>query len=129
MTEELEGQSGEASTPVELTERMTPKEITDMGVALWKNEIFCDVFLPPGSENLVGSVFMPLMFINREHLSAHIEAGFHHVWEFISAAAPRSINGYPSFFSMNFIHFEDLEAAFEHMKKVERVMKELNGES
>jgi len=44
------------------------------------------------------------------------------VYEYIHKAGPRGINGYPSFFSHNVIHQDDLEEMNECLKKISEAL-------
>jgi hypothetical protein len=50
---------------------------------------------------MVCMVFMPLM------LGAKVPEDVGCIWEYMKDAVPRSINGYPSFFSCHFMNKED----------------------
>lgn len=69
-------------------------------------------------KDMIGLVFMPLS------LGAKIADDTAHVYEYYDKAAPRSINGYPIFFSMTAITTKEWPQIVKWCRKFER-MKEI----
>ncbi len=118
MSEDIEGQYGDAPPVFKLPDRLTPQEIQSLAVAIYKDQVFADIFVAEHDAGLIGSIFMPLMFMDQRELRAYIEGGFAHVYEYTREAGPRSINGYPIFMSCKFVHQDDLRAAYDSFIKI-----------
>jgi len=62
-----------------------------------------------GTQHLLQIVFMPLAFMSREDLEAMTEKKVVHLYEYLSEAGPRCINGYPIFTSFRTITEKEWE--------------------
>ena len=74
-------------------------------------------------ESLVSMVFMPLVFMEQKDKEKMKEDGVLHLFAFYTESAPRSINGYPIFFSMGMLTGEDSEALRELIGRLEEAEK------
>lgn len=63
----------------------------------------------------VRSSFMPLMFIN----PSDIPSNGAYIYEYLSEAGPRSINGRPVFFSMRILPIENISKLKEMLQQLE----------
>lgn len=63
-------------------------------------------------------IFLPLMLAEGETLERIREAGM--IYEYMDKAGPRSINGYPVFFSMKTLSKEDMNVMIGFMEELER---------
>lgn len=81
------------------------------------NLVFIDRYIP---EHLsLENIFMPLLFMDegfREELKKD-PPGL--IYEYLSEANPRSVNGYPTFMSLRMISIEDTKILGQIMKKLE----------
>ena len=66
------------------------------------------------SPNTIGMIFMPLI------LGAKVDEGTAHVYEYMSEAGPRSINGYPIFFSCRMLSKTDADALWPLIEEVKQ---------
>ena len=62
----------------------------------------------------IGMIFMPLV------LGAKLPKGVAHIYEYLSEAGPRSINGYPCFMSLRMLMKEDATAIFPMMDELKK---------
>jgi hypothetical protein len=69
--------------------------------------VFTDRHVRPNDANLLSSIFLPLMFVNEEQLSALKADPPALIYEYFSEAGERGINGYPMFMSMKTISTSD----------------------
>lgn len=98
--------------------KMTDDQIRQFVNDLCEDRIFTDRHLHPRDSNLLSMIFMPLALgLFKDHSKEEIEklqiGGF---WEYYEKAGPRSINGYPIFFSCHIIGQKDLERALAAYK-------------
>ena len=109
-----------ANSPLEMLtiERATDDELRKFVDDFVSSRIFTDRHIRPS--DVVGTmsmIFMPIAlgaFSKYEKESLKIVGC---IYEYMSEAGPRSVNGYPIFFSMRFLHVEDWKRA---CKAIER---------
>jgi hypothetical protein len=100
---------------------MTKEGLREFVMGLCDGRIFSSMQIPMVDwESSLHLVFMPLAFGVTKDMSEEDISQIGGVWEWLSEAGPRSINGYPSFFSCRFLHKDDLEIA---RKAYEREME------
>jgi len=91
--------------------RMTTDELTQFVLNYCDGHLFTSAHLRPGDEQLIQSIFMPLAFgAFAERSKSYLEkVGL--LWEHMSQAGYRGINGYPTFMSLRVMHKDDWERA------------------
>jgi len=98
--------------------RMADEELAKFVLGVCDDKIFTMHHIPEGSRtNVGGMVFMPLTF---GAFGGWFEAELENigtVWEYMSEAGPRSINGYPMFFSCRLMHTDDWKRACRAIDK------------
>lgn len=88
----------------------TPKtddELKQLSMDLANGKIFTNRHLPEHDKTSLGMIFMPLVlgaFKDRDEEDIK-DIGL--IYEYYDKAGPRSINGYPSFFSFGFLDTND----------------------
>lgn len=90
---------------VTLLPRKTEEELEKLVQDIVTDKVFGSWQIPAGDERMIASVFMPLMFLESGEILKQVS----HIYAPLSEAAPRSVNGYPCFFSMTLIGHEDWE--------------------
>ena len=100
---------------------MTEQEIKQLALDIRDNKIFGSWAVPAHSTNLLGMIFMPLV------LGAEIPQDVIHVYEYMDKAGPRSINGYPIFFSLLMITKDDYELLVPIVKNLVKQDEEFMG--
>ncbi len=99
----------------------TEEDLKQIAKCLWAKQIFCDRDIRKEErDNMIGSIFMPIMLggLNKEVVK---ELGL--IFEYYDKSAPRSINGYPIFFSCQLLNIEDAKKMFDYAVKIENAMK------
>jgi len=97
--------------------RLTPEEIHEIVEGLVKNRYFVATQCPP---DMITSVFMPLL----GGLTGMDTAKIGNILEEYAKAGPRSINGYPMFFSCRIIHIDDWRVIAEKAMAVQQALDE-----
>jgi hypothetical protein len=93
---EISTGSNTGSTYVPLTD----EEVTKLAKAMYKNEVFFSFMIPEDQRaNMLFSVFMVLIFMDEITIKQMQANDIDVFYEFYDQAGPRSINGYPCFFS------------------------------
>ena len=101
------------------------KKIKEIALALYKGEIFTSMQVRENDQNLLGSIFMPLLFSEQELIDWMKDNKITVFYEYLSEAGPRSINGYPIFFSMKMMDDKDWQAVYT---QYEAIKKAIDGE-
>jgi len=82
--------------------------------------------LGPGEgHHIVSSVFMPLAFgafLDRARFELENLGTF---YEYMSEEGPRTVNGYPTFFSVRIINKRDWDRCFEAIKAAEKALEDI----
>jgi hypothetical protein len=83
--------------------RMTPDEIDDLARRIVTNEVFIT-----NTEDGIRNAFTVVLAFTEipEDYAAAVSA----IWAPMSAAMPRSVNGWPTFDQANFVHRDDWDA-------------------
>lgn len=95
------------------------KNLKQLAIDLAEGKIFSN--LSCSSEELL-LVFMPFIFLDQEQKDELKDKVF--VYEYISKAGPRSINGKPIFMSMNFLNETDYKTMMEEYKKYSKIRED-----
>jgi hypothetical protein len=118
--------SGTTGLPCLTTWRtfMTDEEIKKLALDIRSNLVFGSWNIRKEEfERMVGSVFMPLLFMDEESRKQMKDEEIFHIYEYMSQAGPRSINGYPMFMSFRSINKTDAEKLFKVIAALEDAEK------
>lgn len=98
---------------------MTDAERRELAMSIVDGKVFGTWNLREGEPlNIIQMIFMPLA------LGSGVPEGTVHVYDYLCNAGPRSINGYPMFFSCRFLLKEDAEAILPIVKKLDEQKQE-----
>jgi hypothetical protein len=90
---------------------------------LQAGHIFTDRHMNEHDRRNVGMVFMVLMFMDAK--DQYIPESIGMVYEYMSKAMPRSINGMPMFTSMHYLNIEDTNYVFQKAREIEEMLKNI----
>lgn len=101
------------------TARMSDEDLKKFVLDYCAGHIFTNLDMM-GNEHLTRVVFIPLAFLKKPYSPESVaQVGL--VWEHMSEAGPRAINGLPTFMSVRFMHKDDWSRArLAIIKEVER---------
>ncbi len=105
-------------------ENKTPEELKQIAVDLFHGKIYTDRHIPKNELNGMLTVFRPLGFMKPEALKKMQDAMPGMIYEYLDKAAPRCINGMPSFLSCQMLSQDDTKTVLEMNKKLEEAQKE-----
>jgi hypothetical protein len=89
-------------------------------------KVFMDRFFREGEIEMLGHVvFMPMAFMDWSDWTDEDKAQFGGIYEYFDKAGPRSINGYPCFFSCSILHIDDLRSVFRMARKIQETLDSL----
>jgi len=74
-------------------------------------------------DNILGMVFMPIALGGLSDLSEEARKDVGMVYEYYDKAGPRSINGYPIFFSFRIVNVKDRLLVWEKYEKIQEALK------
>jgi len=100
---------------------LPPEELKKIAIDLRAGRIFCDRQLDTCIDP--GMVFMPIMFFDDKTTESLRADPPGLVYEYMSEALPRGVNGYPCFMSMRYLSIDDTKSLFEIIKKLEAAEK------
>jgi len=107
---------------------MTITEKNRLARDIATEKVFMDIFVRKEDAHHLATIFIPMGLMSWDGWTEEDKAQLGGVYEYMSEASPRSINGYPSFFSCKLLHKDDrmyvLEKAREIRKLLDRVASE-----
>lgn len=80
-------------------------ELKQLAMDIADGKVFTSSHVPDHDQRLIPSIFMPLMFMGPEKAKEMGDVTL--IYEYFDKAGPRSINGYPMFFSMTALKREE----------------------
>jgi len=101
----------------------TREEINEIVMGIVENRIFTHLHIHDQQRDLT-TVFMVLLLMESKDIEWLKKARVGLIYEYMDKAAPRSINGYPCFFSCQYTNEEDMEIIKRKVLSVRKSMKE-----
>jgi hypothetical protein len=103
---------------------MTDAEVETLAQDVVARRVFGSWDLgPPGSPDMLRMIFMPLGFMTAEDVAALKAANITNFYEYLDKAGPRSVNGYPCFFSMKLLDQDDSKRLLASVLELQSVLK------
>jgi len=106
------------------------EDLKNLAISIYKGEIFSNFNIRESDMNLMSSIFMPLIFMDKKQFEDFFDdCGM--VYEFLSQAGKMAINGYPIFGSVRKLNKEDTDKVlkyYDKMKKLEEEFLEMKGD-
>lgn len=94
----------------------TDDELKQIARDIHAGHVFTDRHIRPHEwQDMVSSVFFPIAMMTKEELLAQQPAM---LFEYLDEAAPRTINGYPCFFSARIITEDEMPRLAEYLKRL-----------
>jgi hypothetical protein len=98
--------------------------ITRIAKDIVANLIFTTESIRKGDENLLGMIFLPILLggaKSRPQVETLAAGGM--IYEYYAQAGPRSINGYPIFYSCYTMGVEDTKMVWEKVERIRRAIE------
>jgi len=111
------------SAPIENTR--TDDELKVIAVDLYDGKIFSDRHMR--DENSLLVVFMPIAFGAFNNWTKERLDTLGIIYEYLSEAGPRSVNGMPTFMSFRLLNREETEKMFVHYEAYKKMKEEFIG--
>jgi hypothetical protein len=115
-----------------MTDTLNPKtdeELKQLAQDILMDKVFTDRHLRNDNPQTFALVFMPFAMANAEQLEAMKKEDIGMVYEYLSEAGPRSINGLPTFFSCKRITKAETDKVFEYYEKFKKALDQAKKES
>jgi len=103
----------------------TDEELKQIAKDLLADKIFTSAHLREGDESLIGSIFMPILFIDQKQRDELEANDVQVLYEYYSESGPRSLNGYPMFMSMKYMTRKEWEKVFNYHEKMKTALDEV----
>jgi len=94
----------------------TDEELKKLALDIFSGHVFTDRHLQDPHD--LTRLFMVLNFLNEENLAELRADPPGLIYEYLSEAGPRSVNGLPSFFSMKMLNQADTEKMFKLYEEI-----------
>lgn len=109
------------------TSRLTDEEVKEFALGIYRNEIFTEMHVAPHDKSLLGMIFLPLSLgsdMDPETRGAMEKSppGMCYARMNSRNMAPRSINGYPIFWSCAFLSREDTDRVQDKFEEIRKVL-------
>ena len=103
----------------------TDAELRELALQIRAGTVFTDRSIPEDQlESMLPMVFMPLGLMAKDELDRLREDGPYMLYEHISAAGPRSMNGCPMFFSFRYLRKAEVERLQVYFDRLDRLVRE-----
>lgn len=99
------------------------QELAQLAKDIATNLVFTSDHIPREQwDNTLGMVFMPIVLGAFSEYSEEARKDIGMVYEYYDKAGPRSINGYPIFFSFRIVNVKDRLVVWEKYEKIREVL-------
>ena len=99
-------------------------ELKKLAVDIVEGKVFGTWNIPSYDQHLVPLIFVPLSFMDAKQLKKLKRRKVVHVYEYLDKAAPKTVNGYPIFFSFRLLKKRDWKRLVRYVKRFEKMKKE-----
>ena len=113
----IEIESGDTPTENQY-QRKTNEEVNELAKQAYRGEVFFSWQVREHDMNLIGSIFMPLFFLDDVTRKEWVRDEVCHFYGFMKDATSRGINGYPCFFGMGVLNKEDSQRIDTRIKEI-----------
>jgi hypothetical protein len=96
-------------------------ELNTLALDIVSNQVFTSSMVR--DERDIPLAFMILSLLDRRTIRYLRWIGAHLLYEYYDKAMPRSVNGYPCFFSMNILDKNDTDRLYEKIRRLQAAMK------
>jgi hypothetical protein len=98
-------------------------EIRKLAEDLYRGLIFTDRHVGDKNPDMIKSVFMPIFFLEEKDIKSLKKAKIGLFFEYYDKAGPMSVNGYPTFFSVQMLSEDDTKRLFEVHDKIKSAVE------
>jgi hypothetical protein len=111
--------------PATLPRVKSDEEIKQLIMDVVGGIVFCDWMMPEEqAQRMMSMVFMPLALMEQKDIEKLSEEECSMIYEYMEKAGPRSVNGFPGFFSMQYLNRADHDYFSDEMEKYLKLQAE-----
>jgi len=103
----------------------TDEELKEIAMGINSGTIFTDRHIPENQKNMLPMVFMVISLMDEKARKKWIASEPGMIYEYLSAASPRGVNGLPSFFSMRILTKDETQKVIDYMDKIKEAVEKL----
>lgn len=100
-----------------------PEFLSQLAKDIATNLVFTDQHIRDGELDNLRSIFMPIALGGFAECTKEYVKDIGMFYEYYDKAAPRSVNGYPCFFSVRLLSIHDTKIVFEKVNKIRDIME------
>ncbi len=108
-----------------MLKKLTDDEVNTLAEEIYRGRVFTSGHIRQEDQMMLPSIFIPLIFAGEKLKEVLLKDAPGMIYEHLSEAGPRSINGYPVFFSMHIISHEDAKTVLEKVKRIKESVCEV----
>ncbi len=108
-----------------MMKKLTDDEINALAGDIYRDRVFTSDHLRQGDLEMLPVIFMPLVFADKKIIEKLRKDAPGMIYEHISEAGPRSVNGYPTFFSLHIVSQEDTKKVWEKFEQIKKSVGEV----
>uniref|UniRef100_A0A6H1ZZZ2 Uncharacterized protein n=1 Tax=viral metagenome TaxID=1070528 RepID=A0A6H1ZZZ2_9ZZZZ len=108
-----------------MMKKLTDDEINALAEDIYRDRVFTSDHLRQGDLNMLPVIFMPLLFAGKKMIEKMQKDAPGMIYEHFSEAGLRSINGYPTFFSLHIVSKEDAKKVWEKFEQIKKAVCEV----
>lgn len=105
-----------------MIKKLTSEEISQLAKDIHAGRVFTNYHIRGHLREMVGSVFMPIVLGAFQDVSEEDKSNIGMIYEYMDRAGPLSVNGMPTFFSLQLCSKEDTYLVWEKVKKIEEIL-------
>jgi hypothetical protein len=72
---------------------------------------------------MVTTIFMPLLFLNKEQVKDLQDSKVNFVYEYLAHATPTAVNGYPTFMTVRFLLAHETEKMLKYYEEFKQLVE------
>lgn len=103
---------------------LTDEQVRELALGIFRNEIFTECHIAERDMNMLPTIFMPLGFMDKKavlDMQRKQRPGL--MYAKMAECGPRSVNGYPMFFSVSMCSEPDAEKVWAEHKRLTEAAK------
>ena len=108
-----------------MKQNLTDVEINTLAEDIYRDRVFTSNHVRLGDLNMFPVIFVPLIFADKKIIEKLRKDAPGMIYEHISEAGPRSVNGYPTFFSFHIVSKEDAKKVWEKVEQIKKAVCEV----
>ena len=102
----------------------TEKDLKQIAMDLFDGKIFSDRHISENEAHMIGNVFMPIALGAFKDTPEEELKNIGMIYEYLSEAGPRSINGMPMFMSFRYLTKDEAKDMFVHYEAYKKLKEE-----